>query len=142
MNSEMQQYIQPSPTIDFDNITVAKFAGENSGVSADQREQAVSLYYAVRDSIRYDPYSMNLSIEGLRASTTLSTWKGLVCRQGNPSCCMLPVFRDSRPSRFCRCSKPPDYCAPSGDYENRRLLLAWLYLDLPGRTLDQSDPRL
>ncbi|MBU1711677.1 MAG: transglutaminase family protein [Proteobacteria bacterium] len=76
MNSEMQQYIQPSPTIDFDNITVAKFAGENSGVSADQREQAVSLYYAVRDSIRYDPYSMNLSIEGLRASTTLSLGRG------------------------------------------------------------------
>ena len=76
MNSEMRQYIQPSPTIDFDNITVVKFAWENSGKSTDPREQAISLYYAVRDSIRYDPYSMNLSIEGLRASTTLNTGRG------------------------------------------------------------------
>lgn len=76
MNSEMQQYIQPSPTVDFDNITVMKFATENSGNSTDRREQAISLYYAVRDSIRYDPYSMNLSIEGLRASATLSIGRG------------------------------------------------------------------
>jgi len=76
MNSEIQQYIQSSPTIDFDNMTVAKFARENSGNSTDPREQAISLYYAVRDSIRYDPYSMNLSVEGLRASATLSTGRG------------------------------------------------------------------
>lgn len=76
MNSEMQQYIQFSPTIDFDNMTVVKFARENSGKSTYPREQAISLYYAVRDTIRYDPYSMNLSIEGLRASTTLNTGRG------------------------------------------------------------------
>ncbi|MFO7665748.1 MAG: transglutaminase family protein [Desulfobacterales bacterium] len=76
MNSEMEQYLQPSPTIDFDNINVANFAGKSAGDSKDRRNQAVSLYYAVRDSIRYDPYSMNLSIEGLRASTTLSIGKG------------------------------------------------------------------
>jgi transglutaminase-like putative cysteine protease len=76
MNSEMQQYIQPSPTIDFNNTSVVKFATENSGNSNDPREKAVSLYYAVRDTIRYDPYSMNLSIEGLRASTTLNTGRG------------------------------------------------------------------
>jgi transglutaminase-like putative cysteine protease len=76
MDPEMQQYIQPSPTIDFDNITVAKFARENSGNSNGFREQAISIYYAVRDTIRYDPYSMNLSIEGLRASTTLSIGRG------------------------------------------------------------------
>lgn len=76
MNSEMQQYIQPSPTIDFNNTSVVKFATENSGKSTDPREQAISLYYAVRDGIRYDPYSMNLSIEGLRASTTLNTGRG------------------------------------------------------------------
>ncbi|MDP3286261.1 MAG: transglutaminase family protein [Desulfobacterales bacterium] len=76
MNSDMRQYIQPSPTVDFDNITVGKFAMENSGKSTDPREQAISLYYAVRDTIRYDPYSMNLSIEGLRASTTLGTGRG------------------------------------------------------------------
>jgi transglutaminase-like putative cysteine protease len=76
MNLEMEQYLQPSPTIDFDNFTVANFAGKSAGNSTGHRDQAVKLYYAVRDSVRYDPYSMNLSVEGLRASTTLSTGRG------------------------------------------------------------------
>ena len=76
MNSEMRQYIQPSPTVDSDNPTVAKFARENSGDSTDPREQAISIYYAVRDGIRYDPYSLDLSIDGLRASTTLRIGRG------------------------------------------------------------------
>jgi transglutaminase-like putative cysteine protease len=76
MNSEMRQYLQPSPTIDFDNEAVVSFARKNSGDSTDQRIQAISLYYAVRDGIRYDPYSINLSVEGLRASTTLGTGRG------------------------------------------------------------------
>jgi len=76
MNSEMRQYLQTSPTIDFDNSAVISFTRKNSGDSADPRKQAISLYYAVRDGIRYDPYAINLSVEGLRASTTLGTGRG------------------------------------------------------------------
>ena len=76
MDSEMQQYIQPSPTVDSDNSAVAEFAGEHSGDSTDPKEQAISIYYAVRDGIRYDPYSLDLSIDGLRASTTLRIGRG------------------------------------------------------------------
>ena len=36
------------------------------------RERAVALYYAVRDGIRYDPYRIDLSVPGMRASTTLA----------------------------------------------------------------------
>ena len=39
-------------------------------------EQAVRLYYAVRDGIRYDPYSIDMTIHGLKASTTLATGRG------------------------------------------------------------------
>jgi transglutaminase-like putative cysteine protease len=39
-------------------------------------ERAVSLYYAVRDGIRYDPYQINLTIEGMSASKTLETRSG------------------------------------------------------------------
>ena len=66
MDSEMLQYIQPSPIVDSDSGAVAAFAGENAGGSSDRREQAVRLYYAVRDGIRYDPYTIDLSVEGLR----------------------------------------------------------------------------
>jgi transglutaminase-like putative cysteine protease len=76
MNSEMRPYLQPSLAIDCDSGAVAAFARKNAGNSADPREQAVGLYYAVRDGIRYDPYSINLSIEGLRASATLKIGRG------------------------------------------------------------------
>ncbi|MCX5818652.1 MAG: transglutaminase family protein [Deltaproteobacteria bacterium] len=76
MNSEMRPYLQPSLAIDCDSGAVAAFAGKNAGNSADPRERAVSLYYAVRDGIRYDPYTIDLSIEGLRASATLKNGRG------------------------------------------------------------------
>lgn len=40
------------------------------------REQAVSLYYAVRDGFRYDPYRIDLGPEGMRASSVLSLGYG------------------------------------------------------------------
>jgi len=76
MNSEMIQYTQPTPIIDYDNSSVLAFAKENAGGSTDQREQSISLYYAVRDGIRYDPYNIDLSVEGLQASTTLKNGRG------------------------------------------------------------------
>ncbi len=72
----MRQYIQPSPTVDSASWTIVEFAGEHAGGSSDRREQAVRLYYAVRDGIRYDPYTIDLSIEGLRASATLQNGRG------------------------------------------------------------------
>ena len=76
MNSDMLQYIQPSPTVDSDNRTIIEYAGKNAGDSTDPKTQAISLYYTVRDDIRYDPYTLDISIEGLRASTTLHSGRG------------------------------------------------------------------
>ncbi len=76
MNTDMMQYVQPSPTVDSDNPAIVEFAGDNSADSTDPKEQAIRLYYAVRDGIRYDPYTLDLSIEGLRASTTLHIARG------------------------------------------------------------------
>jgi transglutaminase-like putative cysteine protease len=45
--------------------------GANSTVS-----RAIKLYYAIRDEIRYDPYCIDLTISGMRASTTLSARRG------------------------------------------------------------------
>ncbi len=72
----MQTYIQSSPTIDFNHPTVQEFVQNHAGDNDDQTRQAVSLYHAVRDEIRYDPYSLDLTVAGLRASTTLSNGRG------------------------------------------------------------------
>lgn len=76
MQTEFSPYLNPTPVINFHDPAVSEFARNNSGDSPDSIAQAVRLYYAVRDGIRYDPYSIDLSVEGLRASTTLNTGRG------------------------------------------------------------------
>jgi transglutaminase-like putative cysteine protease len=72
MNSEMTAYIQPSATIDSHHPAISAFARANAGNSRDAGQKAIRLYYAVRDGIRYDPYSIELTVENLKASHTLS----------------------------------------------------------------------
>ena len=72
----MQQYIDPTPTVDSDNLKVKAFAAKHAGNSNNKKDQAIRLYYSVRDEIRYDPYSIEVSVEGLRASHTLDTGRG------------------------------------------------------------------
>ena len=56
---------------------MVEFAQEHGGSSEDPREHAVALYYAVRDGFRYDPYTVEVSPETLRASATLASGRGL-----------------------------------------------------------------
>ena len=42
-----------------------------AGAGGSAKDQALRLYYAVRDGIRYDPYSASMRREAMRASTTL-----------------------------------------------------------------------
>ncbi|MGW4164689.1 transglutaminase-like domain-containing protein [Streptomyces sp. NPDC004788] len=44
--------------------------------SADRRENAVALYYAVRDGLDYEVYGTDLSPEGMRASSVLKAGQG------------------------------------------------------------------
>lgn len=61
--------------IDSADARVSDFARAHD-VGSDVRERAVSLYYAVRDSIRYDPYRIDLSPDGMRASAALANGYG------------------------------------------------------------------
>jgi transglutaminase-like putative cysteine protease len=72
----MQKYLQPSPTFDFNHQAVQEFVTKHADEKDSPIKQSVSLYYAVRDNIRYDPYALNLTVEGLRASTTLINGRG------------------------------------------------------------------
>ena len=74
--SNMEQYLQPTAFMNFNHPAVAAFAREKSGGTSDPVRQAVNLYYAVRDSIYYDPYAIVLTIDGLCASTTLAQKRG------------------------------------------------------------------
>ena len=68
----MDEYLQPGRFIDSDHPEVIAFAERNRGANADLREQAVSLYYAVRDQVRYNPYTFSRDPQTLKASHALS----------------------------------------------------------------------
>ncbi|MGD8609198.1 MAG: transglutaminase family protein [Myxococcales bacterium] len=69
--TDMPDATAPTPAIDSDHPAVVGFAAKHASSGRDPRERAVQLYYAVRDGIRYDPYSLVMTVPGLRASTTL-----------------------------------------------------------------------
>jgi transglutaminase-like putative cysteine protease len=64
-----------TPLLDSDHPAVVRFAQEHAR-GADTRERAVALLYAVRDGFRYDPYRIDLSPQGMRASTVLASGHG------------------------------------------------------------------
>jgi len=76
MTAPGSQHIMPTGFIDSDNIKIIEFSRSHSDNATGQKQKAVSLYYAVRDGIRYDPYSLDMTVEGLKASTTLRNGHG------------------------------------------------------------------
>lgn len=58
--------------VDADHPAVLAMARAAIAGVTSPRERAVKLYYAVRDRIRYDPYRIDLSEQGLKASRTLA----------------------------------------------------------------------
>jgi transglutaminase-like putative cysteine protease len=76
MKSNLSEYLQPTATIDCNHAAVQEFARKSAQGASKQKDQAIKLYYAVRDGIRYDPYSIELTVEGLRASATLESSRG------------------------------------------------------------------
>jgi len=67
--------LAPTPLIDSAHPAVAAFAAEHAR-GADNRERAVALYLAVRDGFRYDPYRIDLSPAGMKASAVIATGHG------------------------------------------------------------------
>jgi len=68
---ELQPYLRPTRFIDSDSPAVIQFAQAAVGPETTDVGQATRLFYAVRDSIIYDPYHIDLHPAAVRASTTL-----------------------------------------------------------------------
>jgi len=62
--------------VDSDHPAVVAFAEETVRGIGDPREAAVALYYRVRDEFRYDPYGIDRSEAGFRASWVLAQGRG------------------------------------------------------------------
>ena len=80
----MNTYLSPSRFIDSDHPVVVEFAEKHRGTRPDLSDQAVSLYYAVREAIRYNPYTFS------RDPNTLSASFAASCTQGCRNTCAIP----------------------------------------------------
>ena len=76
MIAHKPDYLRVTEVIDFNHPAIAAFVRERTAGVQSPTEQAIKLYYAVRDEIRYNPYTIDLSVDGLRASATLKSGRG------------------------------------------------------------------
>jgi transglutaminase-like putative cysteine protease len=72
---EPAEALRPTPLIDADHPAVVDYTRQHAK-GADARERAVALYYAVRDDFRYDPYGLDLTAAGLKASRVIEIGHG------------------------------------------------------------------
>ncbi len=76
ISKDFEIYLRPTWFIDSDSPTVAEFARSTTGDVGTDTEKATKLYYAVRDSVRYDPYAIVPDPNAFRASTVLAAKAG------------------------------------------------------------------
>jgi transglutaminase-like putative cysteine protease len=67
-----ERYLRASFFMDWDQPLLKSFVKAHSGNSSSPVEQAVRLYYAVRDGFRYNPYGLHYKPEEYKASAFLS----------------------------------------------------------------------
>ncbi|MDB5840479.1 MAG: transglutaminase-like [Herminiimonas sp.] len=72
----LSQFLLPGQFVDSDHPAVVAFALHHAGQLETPREKAVALYHAVRDGLLYDPYRIDQSPAGYKASHCLEVGYG------------------------------------------------------------------
>jgi len=75
-NTQWKEYLQPTLTIDLNSEIVRAFIRDNSRENDPVARRVISLYYAVRDQVRYDPYTPSEAPADYAASRTLELMRG------------------------------------------------------------------
>jgi transglutaminase-like putative cysteine protease len=71
-DASLAKYLAATTTIETDHPDIVAFSAKYAAGASDPVEAAVRLYYAVRDGIRYDPYTFfRVSVESFRSTQTL-----------------------------------------------------------------------
>lgn len=74
--SDLSLALTATESINFHHPEVQAFVAQHHDKSASNLEKVLSLYYAVRDLIRYDPYLFSGDIEGFKASNVIAAKRG------------------------------------------------------------------
>lgn len=73
MNTNLEPYLQPGPCVNSDAAEIITLAKSLADPDKSQVDNAVILYYYVRDTIRYNPYDVGTSREDWQATKTLAS---------------------------------------------------------------------
>ena len=76
MKEDLALFLRPGQMVQSTDDAVVGFTRRAIGIETQAKEQVIRLYYAVRDQIRYDPYDIEISAEGLSARRNLETGIG------------------------------------------------------------------
>jgi transglutaminase-like putative cysteine protease len=71
-----REFLVSSPCVNCANEKVQAFATAHVAAGATHQAQAISLYHAVRDTFRYDPYRIDFSPVGMSASRVIENGYG------------------------------------------------------------------
>jgi transglutaminase-like putative cysteine protease len=76
MTQASSRYLRATAFLDAEHPAIRALAAGAIGDAREPMARAIRLYYAVRDGLRYDPYSMDLSPEGMTASAIVARGRG------------------------------------------------------------------
>ena len=82
------RYLTPAEIIDSDHKMIREFARDTVGKLTDPIEMAIKLYLAVRDGIRYDPYSPFYLPKHYRASFVLKRGRSFCIPKASLLCAL------------------------------------------------------
>ena len=99
VNFQVGKYLKLTPVIDCDHRSIQEKARDLTRGQEDIIGKAKSLFYFVRDEIKYNPYVPRFLAEQFRASNTLSRG-GLLCSKGGSSLCLSPSCGNPSSSRI------------------------------------------
>ena len=74
-DKEMLEYLRPTRYLDADHPDIAAYAARVTAGLSSPVQQAVALYHAVRDDVRYDPYAFGFGDRTFMASEVLKAGK-------------------------------------------------------------------
>jgi len=76
VKSDLNKQLEKTYYLDYDSVIVQDFISENTNQEQSINEKAISLYYAVRDKIKYNPYLVSGEKNTFKASFVISQKQG------------------------------------------------------------------
>jgi transglutaminase-like putative cysteine protease len=81
--NKINQYLEAGQLTDSDHPAVIAYAHKHTVGITNPKEQAIALYYTIRDGFRYNPYQILLMPDAMKASYLLTKKEGYCIEKSN-----------------------------------------------------------